>query len=193
MNANSQYRLHGLLMGAAKKTQHLQTPRWATGKRLRLHDGDTACDCALFQTKKFPASARLPHVHRVCCDALIPGREAVCSRKGERLRELLLVEVPKVKVTITREDKPTGGRYVARVAGKPDAEMTFSKAGEKILIIDHTGVPDELGGMGVGKALVEHMVMDVRERGLKVVPLCPFTKAMLQRHKEWQDILKDPF
>ncbi len=104
-----------------------------------------------------------------------------------------MVEVPKVKIAITREDKASGGRYVARVEGKPDAEMTFSKAGEKILIIDHTGVPDELGGMGVGKALVEHMVMDVRARGLKVVPLCPFTKAMLQRHKEWQDILKDPF
>jgi uncharacterized protein len=116
------------------------------------------------------------------------------SRRGSSSsKELSVVEVPKVSVVITREDKPTGGRYVARIESKPDAEMTFSKAGEKILIIDHTGVPDELGGMGVGKALVEHMVMDVRQRGLKVVPLCPFTKAMLQRHKEWQDILKDPF
>ena len=104
-----------------------------------------------------------------------------------------MVEVPKAKVVITREDKPNGGRYVGRVEGKPEAEMTFSKAGEKILIIDHTGVPSELGGLGVGKALVEYMVMDVRERGLKVVPLCPFTNAMLRKHKEWQDILKDPF
>ncbi len=102
-------------------------------------------------------------------------------------------DIPKVKPVITREDKPTGGRFVARIPGKPDAEMTFSKAGEKILIIDHTGVPGELGGMGVGKALVEHMVMDVRARGLKVVPLCPFTRATLEKHEEWQDILKDPF
>jgi predicted GNAT family acetyltransferase len=61
------------------------------------------------------------------------------------------------------------------------------------MVVRHTLVPSEMGGMGVGKALVEHMVMDVRTRGLKIVPLCPFTKAMLQRHKEWQDILKDPF
>ena len=54
-------------------------------------------------------------------------------------------------------------------------------------------MPDELGGMGVGKALVEYMVMDVRARGLKVVPLCPFTNATLRKHPEWQDILKDPF
>lgn len=104
-----------------------------------------------------------------------------------------MVEVPRVSVSITREDKPTGGRYVARVAGKPDAEMTFSRAGDKFLIIDHTGVPEALGGMGVGKALVEYMVMDVRARGLKIIPLCPFTRATLEKHKEWQDILKDPF
>jgi len=100
---------------------------------------------------------------------------------------------PPIVPVITREDTPTGGRYVAKIEGKPEAEMTFSKAGKSILIIDHTGVPKELGGMGVGKALVEHMVMDVRQRGLKIVPLCPFTKATLQKHKEWQDILKDPF
>lgn len=104
-----------------------------------------------------------------------------------------MVEVPRVSVSITREDKPTGGRYVAHVAGKPDAEMTFSRAGDKFLIIDHTGVPEALGGMGVGKALVEYMVMDVRARGLKIIPLCPFTRATLEKHKEWQDILKDPF
>ena len=104
-----------------------------------------------------------------------------------------MVEVPKVTVSITREEKGSGGRYVAHVEGKPDAEMTYSKAGEKILIIDHTGVPDELGGMGVGKALVEYMVHDVRARGLKVIPLCPFTNDTLRKHPEWQDILKDPF
>lgn len=96
-------------------------------------------------------------------------------------------------IAISREDTPTGGRYVARIPGKPEAEMTFSKAGAKIQIIDHTGVPDALAGLGVGKALVEFMVGDVRARGLKVIPLCPFTKATLQKHPEWQDILNTPF
>ena len=99
----------------------------------------------------------------------------------------------KIAPVITREDTPVGGRYIARIEGKPEAEMTFSKSGQNTLIIDHTGVPKELGGLGVGKALVEHMVMDVRQRGLKIIPQCPFTKAMLQKHKEWRDILKDPF
>lgn len=104
-----------------------------------------------------------------------------------------MVKMPKIEIAITREDTATGGRYVARAPGKPEAEMTFSKAGTGIQIIDHTGVPDELGGMGVGRALVEYMVHDVRARGIKIVPLCPFTKAMLEKHPEWQDILKTPF
>jgi uncharacterized protein len=98
-----------------------------------------------------------------------------------------------VDIPITREDGPTGGRYVARIPGKPEAEMTFSKAGEKIQIIDHTGVPEALAGLGVGKALVEFMVKDVRARGLKIIPLCPFTRATLEKHPEWQDILNTPF
>jgi predicted GNAT family acetyltransferase len=102
------------------------------------------------------------------------------------------VEVPKVTVAITREERGSGGRYIAHVEAKPEAEMTYSKASEKILIIDHIGVPDELGGVGVGKALVEYMVMDVRALGLKVISLCPFTNATLRKHPEWQDILKDP-
>lgn len=103
------------------------------------------------------------------------------------------MDLPSAMVSIIREETKTGGRYVARIEGLPEAEMTFSKAGEKFLIIDHTGVPKELGGKGVGKALVEHMVMDVRARGLKIVPLCPFTRATLEKHPEWQDVLKDPF
>ena len=35
-----------------------------------------------------------------------------------------MVEVPKATVAITREETGSGGRYVAHVAGKPEAEMT---------------------------------------------------------------------
>ncbi|HVY88487.1 MAG TPA: GNAT family N-acetyltransferase [Hyphomonadaceae bacterium] len=96
-------------------------------------------------------------------------------------------------LTITLEQAAKGGRYVSRMADKPDAEMTYTNAGDGVISIDHTLVPKEMGGMGVGKALVEFMVMDVRKRGLKIIPRCPFTRATLEKHKEWQDILRDPF
>ena len=91
-------------------------------------------------------------------------------------------------ITITLEDGPTGGRYVTVVNGH-EAEMTFSKAGTSRIIIDHTGVPKELGGMGVGVELVKRAVEDARKNGVKIIPLCPFAKAQIQKHPEWQDVL----
>jgi predicted GNAT family acetyltransferase len=89
---------------------------------------------------------------------------------------------------IRKEDGPTGGRYVVVVNGH-EAEMTYSKAGTSRIIIDHTGVPKELGGLGVGVALVKNAVEDARAMGVKIIPLCPFTKAQIDKHPEWQDVL----
>lgn len=89
---------------------------------------------------------------------------------------------------IRKEDGETGGRYVTVVDGY-EAEMTYSKAGTSRIIIDHTGVPKELGGRGVGVALVLRAVEEARAAGLKIIPLCPFAKAQIQKHKEWQDVL----
>ncbi|MAI90022.1 GNAT family N-acetyltransferase [Ponticaulis sp.] len=85
------------------------------------------------------------------------------------------------------EETETGGRYVLAVDGY-EAEMTFSNAGTGKIIIDHTGVPKELGGRGIGTQLLAHVVDNVRAKGLKVIPLCPFVKAQLEKHTEWQDI-----
>ena len=90
---------------------------------------------------------------------------------------------------IRREDSETGGRYVVVIDGH-EAEMTYSRAGTSRIIIDHTGVPSELGGRGVGKALVERAVMDARAEGIKIIPLCPFAKATLEKHPEWQDVVQ---
>ena len=91
-------------------------------------------------------------------------------------------------IKITREDGPTGGRYVAIVNGY-EAEMTYSRAGSTRIIIDHTGVPRELGSMGVGKALVLRAVEDARKDGIKIIPLCPFAKAQIEKNEDWQDVL----
>ena len=91
--------------------------------------------------------------------------------------------------TITREDGESGGRYVTVVDGY-EAEMTYSRAGTSRIIIDHTGVPDSMRGLGVGKKLVEAAVNDARAEGFKIIPLSPFAKATLEKHPEWQDAVQ---
>ena len=89
---------------------------------------------------------------------------------------------------IQHHEDDSKGYYWVKVDGHR-AEMTYSRAGEKLIIIDHTGVPDALRGMGIGEKLVERAVIDARESGRKITPLCPFAKAQIAKHKEWQDVL----
>ncbi len=67
--------------------------------------------------------------------------------------------------------------------------MTYSRTSPKLIIIDHTGVPDALRGKGVGQALAAHAIAAAREGGWKIIPLCPFFKAQALRHEEWRDVV----
>jgi predicted GNAT family acetyltransferase len=97
-------------------------------------------------------------------------------------------EAPDEGVGIEREEGPSKGRYVLRVDGH-EAEMTYSRAGERLIIIDHTSVPDALRGRHLGEALVKRGVEDARREGRRIMPLCPFAKALISRHPEWHDVL----
>ena len=54
----------------------------------------------------------------------------------------------------------------------------------------HTEVDSDQEGQGVGSALVRGSLDLVRADGeLKVRPLCPFYRAYLKRHHEYDDLL----
>ena len=92
-------------------------------------------------------------------------------------------------VPVEREDGPSKGRYRLIVDGV-EAEMTYSRAGESLIIIDHTEVPAALRGRKVGERLVRQAIEDARADGVAIIPLCPFAKAQIGRHPEWQDVLR---
>ena len=89
---------------------------------------------------------------------------------------------------IRREEGESKGRYVLRLDGH-EAVMTYSRLGAASIIIDHTEVPEAVKGRGAGRALVQRGVEDARAEGRKIVPLCPFAKAQIARHPDWQDVL----
>jgi uncharacterized protein len=59
-----------------------------------------------------------------------------------------------------------------------------------VITFEHTEVPPELGGKGVGSRLVKGALDQVRAEGLKVVAECPFVKGWIGKHPEYQDLLK---
>ena len=88
---------------------------------------------------------------------------------------------------ISREVEGSKGRYVLVHEGA-EAELTYSIASPSLVIADHTGVAEALRGHGAGRALVERLVVDARQEGFKIMPLCPFVNAERARHPEWSDV-----
>lgn len=93
-------------------------------------------------------------------------------------------------MNIQHESNDRKGAFFVTADGKRLAEMTYSKAGEKMIIIDHTEVSEQLKGQGVGNQLVMAAVALARENQLKVIPLCPFAKSVFDKTPEIQDVLK---
>lgn len=81
------------------------------------------------------------------------------------------------------------GAFLIRENNERLAEMTYAKAGEHLLIIDHTEVSDALRGKGAGKQLVHTAVNYAREKQFKILPLCPFAKAVFEKTPEFHDVL----
>ncbi|NHE56777.1 GNAT family N-acetyltransferase [Cyclobacterium plantarum] len=90
---------------------------------------------------------------------------------------------------IQHQTKSTKGSFFIESEGQISAEMTYSRAGDKLLIIDHTEISASLRGKGVGEALVFRAVEFARANQLKILPLCPFAKSVFEKNPEIRDVL----
>ena len=70
--------------------------------------------------------------------------------------------------TIELEDTGSKGRYFVHSPEGALAEMTFSKVGDHMIIIDHTEVPDAFRGRGTGLRMVTRAVEDARAAGKNI-------------------------
>jgi predicted GNAT family acetyltransferase len=58
-----------------------------------------------------------------------------------------------------------------------------------VIRLTHTIVPSEVEGRGIGSRLVKAALDEIRSRGLRVDPACPFVSAYIDRHPEYRDLL----
>ncbi len=66
--------------------------------------------------------------------------------------------------------------------------MTYYYASPGIIHVDHTVVSKDYEGGGVGKRLFMEIVAFARDKGLMIVPECPYVGRMFERHKDMQDV-----
>jgi predicted GNAT family acetyltransferase len=85
-------------------------------------------------------------------------------------------------------DAPERSRYEAHVDGALAGWAEYRDHGDE-RTFTHTEVT--LEGRGVGGALARAALDDVRARGLRAVPMCPFIAAWIRRHPEVADLVPE--
>ena len=84
---------------------------------------------------------------------------------------------------------PEAHRYVATLDGERVGFAEYQLT-DQLVVFTHTEVEDRCEGMGVGSSLARFALDDVRDEGSRrVLPLCPFIKAYIHRHPEYQDLV----
>lgn len=81
------------------------------------------------------------------------------------------------------------GTFYLQENGKRQAELTYVFAGPVKFIIDHTEVFPGNEGKGLGKQLVKAAVEFARKNDLKILPVCPYAKSVMEKAHEYVDIL----
>ena len=87
-------------------------------------------------------------------------------------------------------DNKQEGRFELALEGGQAAYVEYEEAGDGVLALTHTEVPEEFEGTGIGGALVKGALEIVRGEGLKIVPTCQFVSAYLRRHPEYQELVE---
>jgi predicted GNAT family acetyltransferase len=84
-------------------------------------------------------------------------------------------------------DKPARSRFELDA----DGVIVFMnyRLGDGVITLDHTETPPQARGRGLASQLTAAVLGIARDRGLKVVPRCPFVRAYLAKHPEFRDLL----
>ena len=91
---------------------------------------------------------------------------------------------------MTVRDNPDRRRFEIDLGDGHFAFAEYTLPEGKIMFT-HTEVPESHEGRGLGTELIEAGLAAARDRGLQVIPICPFFAAYMRKHAEVQDLL-DP-
>jgi predicted GNAT family acetyltransferase len=91
-------------------------------------------------------------------------------------------------VSFLVEENPARHRFEILVDGALAGFTAYVPRGE-VLVFTHTEVDERYQGMGVGAALVQGTLDQIRDRGGRVVPKCPFVAAFIKRHPDYANLV----
>jgi predicted GNAT family acetyltransferase len=83
----------------------------------------------------------------------------------------------------------SAGRYEAFLDGSRIGLATYYQRGN-VVVLPHTETDPAFGGRGYAGRLVRFALDDIRARGQRVDPACPFVAHYIQRNPEYADLLE---
>lgn len=95
-------------------------------------------------------------------------------------------------VSVEVADNPELGRYEVHVDGELAGFAQYRLDGRRIVIF-HAEVDPAFEGRGVGSQLAKTTLDQLRERGLDLIPRCPFIAHYVRSHPdEYLDLVPEP-
>lgn len=95
-------------------------------------------------------------------------------------------------IEIQHEEADRRGAFFFERDGVRLAQMTYSRVGEDLVIIDHTEVNDALKGLGVGRKLLDAAVAWARATKTRFEVTCPYAKSQFAKDPSIRDVLAQP-
>ena len=82
---------------------------------------------------------------------------------------------------------PARQRFHLQLEGH-EAELDYHLQDGR-MVIDHTGVPQAIGGRGLAARLMQAAFEHARSQGWRVVPACSYAQTWLARHPDYADLV----
>jgi predicted GNAT family acetyltransferase len=89
-------------------------------------------------------------------------------------------------------DNPDEKRYEVTLDGAV-AGFTVYRTRPGLIAFVHTEIDERLEGRGLGSALIRGALDDAREKGMAVLPFCPFVNDFIVRHAEYRELVPEDY
>lgn len=91
---------------------------------------------------------------------------------------------------IQHKESDSKGIFFISENEEPVAELTYALSSNNQMIIEHTQIDEELRGGNLGYELVLKAAEYARSHNYKIVPICQFANAVIEKKPEFRDVLE---
>ena len=100
----------------------------------------------------------------------------------------MITSMPQL-VSVTREELNGVHEFVLRIDGQRRGYLEYNRPEVGVMQIEYVEVSPELRGSGFGRQLVQKAADFARESNLRIVPICPYARAVIHRDPAMSQLL----